>query len=264
MEQLKKHFSFGTKLVLALAMLFTMAVIFSCEDNPTEPTDTTPSFTTWADYQAYMAGKDWGIMVDKVLEDAQHLYLAVSFPATYAPNDVTSADTFILTVDGTNVPLTVNNGTVSMVQQSITVPKTTSEIAMVFKRNGVVVVDKTVKIAPNPADLSSNQNPDLTAAIPVTWTLARSCSVQKFYMEVFGSGREDQDVYDVTINPTDRSHTVPANTLSVTAPILDGTIYVDEALITESNDSVVVSTASAMRDLYGTAKNVKSAHRNRF
>lgn len=342
MEQLKKHFSFGTKLVLALAMLFTMAVIFSCEDNPTDPntvatptfspaaglydnaqtvtiscatidadiyytTDgTTPtdasteytapitvgssktikaiayktglvtsevataeyeiniSFNTWAAYQTYMAGKDWAIMVDKGLETATDLMLVISFPANYAPHDVTSADNFTLTVEGMNIPLAVNAGVVSTVPQYVTVPKTTTDIDVLFKRNNVVVINKNVKIAPNPADLTCEQNPNLTAAIPASWTLGRNCSVQLFSMKVYGSGREDEDLYDVTINPADRSHTIPANALSVVAPILDGEVAVDEALITESNNSVVVSSSYVTKDLYGTTKNVKKAHRNRF
>lgn len=262
MEKTKRHFSFGIRLLLALALLLTMAFVFSCEDNPTEPTGNIPSFMTWAEYQSYMAGKEWGIRMDKLLEDASNLYLGFDF-AAYAPNDVTSDDTFILTVEDVNRPLTVNAGVVTMVAQYVTVPLSTTEVDVVFKRNGTTQFDKTVKIAPNPSNLSSSQNPDLTAAIPVSWTLSRTCSVQLLEIEVYGSTREEYDSFDVVLNPTARSYTIPANSVSVATPI-DGTIYVDEALITESNDSVVISSSSAMRDLYGTSKNIKKAHRNRF
>jgi len=331
MEQLKKHFGFTARLLLALTVLLTMALMFGCEDDPTEPgvvatptftpepgiydtpqtvaincatrdaeiyytlDGTTPdttstlytepilvnsnttikaigyysdyapsaiatgeyrirvSFTDGDDYVDYMESREWGILVSKAYSDGTTQQLIFNFE-DWGPDDVTTSDTFTLTVNNVSYGLSVNDGVVETDVVSIPVPATATEMTVVFKRNGEVKFNGTVPITATPGDLVSPQNPDITAPFDISWTMPYNASMQICELEVWGNGGLDYDMYDKVVLPTARSYTFPANAVTLPSAPEDGTIYVYEVIVSEFANSAVVSISNAMRDLYGTSK----------
>ena len=331
MELLKKHFGFTARLLLALTVLLTMALMFGCEDDPTEPgvvatptftpepgiydtpqtvaincatrdaeiyytlDGTTPdttstlytepilvnsnttikaigfysdyapsaiatgeyrirvSFTDGDDYVDYMESREWGILVSKAYSDGTTQQLLSIFD-DWGPDDVTTSDTFTLTVNNVSYGLSVNDGVVETDVVSIPVPANATEMTVVFKRNGEVKFNGTVPITATPGDLVSPQNPDITAPFDISWTMPYNASMQICELEVWGNGGLDYDMYDKVVLPTARSYTFPANAVTLPSAPEDGTIYVYEGIVSEFANSAVVTISNAMRDLYGTSK----------
>lgn len=219
------------------------------------------SFTDWATYYNYMGARDWGILVHKLMADANNLYLGFDFTEWY-PDDVTTNDTFMLMVDQTAVPVYVQDNKVYTIADYITVPLTTTQIHVVFKRNADTEFSGTVTLPADPANITCPESPLLSQPITVAWTVGDNYSMQVCSMEVYNDDG-DYDWYDGITAPTDRSYDFPANAMFVADPS-DGTASVYEGMLAEYGNSVVLASTVANKDLYGLAKNLKTRTHNPF
>ncbi len=221
------------------------------------------NFNNWDDYDAFIDTKDWYIIISWEMSDANSKYMCINFERT--PEDVSHEDTFLLEINGANIPVYVNQWDDLVTETNmIPIPTNVTQLQILFKRDNTTVFTGIVTIPSYPQNLIIPNTINLTQPIPVSWSLAQNSHLQSFGFGVWvGSDLEQYDWYDAFLQPADRSHTIPANSINIENPT-DGVIYVNEGNLAEYGNTVVVIETDLSQDAFGNSNKATSPKHSPF